>query len=226
MIFVDNSTLEFMENIIGNNGLFLSLVIVALIPAILEETVYRGIFYNEYRKVNPLKAIFLSAFLFGIIHLNVNQFTYAFAMGIVFALTIEATDSILSTMIIHFFINATSVMTLHVLPYIMKALEKLMVSMELNPEEHLATIESGVDEILNFPFVMKTYFLPAIISTVLAFVVYRTIAKNSNRWEHVKGIFTKKTKEGKLISGSLIVAILICIVLMIVQEIVIKLNLI
>lgn len=224
MIFVDNSTADFMENIVGNNGLFLSLFIVAFIPAILEETVYRGIFYNEYRKVSPLKAIFLSAFLFGIIHLNLNQFTYAFAMGVVFALIIEATDSILSTMIIHFFINGTSVITLYVLPYIMNMLEKLMVSMEVNPEEHLASIESGVDEIINFPFVMKTYFLPAIISTILAFVVYRTIAKNSNRWEHVKNIFTKKTKGGKLRSGSLIVAIVICIVLMIVQELVIRLN--
>lgn len=218
MIFVENITADVMTNVVESNGLLLSLFIVAVIPAILEESVYRGIFYSEYRKANPLKAIFLSAFLFGIIHLNLNQFTYAFSMGIIFALLIEATDSILSTMIVHFLINGNSVIAIYILPKFLDLLERIVDITQFNPDESFSSMEGNIEEILTLPFVLQNYLIPAIIAGVLAFIVYRTIAKNSGRWEHVKNIFKQNEPKGKLISYSLIAAIVICIILMILLE--------
>lgn len=209
MLFFQNTTSSFMEGIIEENGFFLSILIIALVPAIFEEVVYRGIFYNEYRKAKPLQAIFLSAFLFGIIHGNLNQFVYAFLMGIVFALIIEVTDSILSTMIIHFFINGTSVTALH------------LYSKSMNVEEEASQLEASLDQILTFTEIMKTLLWPAIICTILAAFVYVAIAKNEGRWEWIKEIFIKRKNqnEEKLISISLVIAIVICIVIMIINEI-------
>ncbi len=251
MLYVQNDTTNFMNNIVTNNGLLLSLIMVALIPCIFEESVYRGIFYNEYSKVNPLKAIFLSGFLFGIIHGNINQFSYAFAMGIVFALLIEATDSILSTMIVHFFINGTSVLVMAVYPKLFKLLETLYGPEQYNAEKLIESINSGLTDNMDLGYVIQSYGLMAVIATVLAFIVFRTIAKNSGRWEHVKGIFTKNSAKGKdgnlqtesyinytqegdislwdnsyevpvkkvrLITVSLIVAIVICVTLMVINE--------
>ncbi len=222
MLFVENTTSAVMVNLVVENGLPLSLFMVALIPAIFEESVYRGIFYNEYRKVNPLHAIFLSAFLFGIIHLNLNQFAYAFAMGIVFSLAIEATDSIISTMIIHFFINGTSIFTLYIYPKILKALGLVTNSItgteDFNFEQYFDSIVENTDQILTFPYIMETLFLPMIVFTALAIIVYRTIAKNAGRWEYVKSIFTGNKNKENLMSLSLIIGILICIILMITQE--------
>ncbi len=190
MLFVENATTDFMNNIITNNGFLISLLMVALIPCILEETVYRGIFYNEYSKVNPLKGIFLSGFLFGIIHGNFNQFSYAFAMGIVFALLIEAADSILATMIAHFFINGTSVLLVALYPKLFKILEELYGSEKFNADELINAVNSGISDNMDFGYIIRSYGITALIATVLAFIVYKTIAKNSGRWEYIKGIFT------------------------------------
>lgn len=248
MLYVQNDTTDFMSNIVSNNGFLLSLIMIAFIPCILEESVYRGIFYNEYSKVSPLKGIFLSGFLFGIIHGNLNQFSYAFAMGIVFALLIEATNSILATMIVHFFINATSVFVMALYPTLFKVLEALYGSEQYNADELIKSINSGPLDNMDLGYVIQSYGLTALIATVLAFIVFRTIAKNSGRWEYVKGIFRKKgagreyypsqaeyyteegdislqtsyypepVKKGRLVSVSLIIAIVICITLMIVNE--------
>lgn len=223
MLFVENTTSTLMINVIENNGLLASLFMIALVPAVFEEIVYRGMFYNEYSKENPLQAIFLSAFLFGIIHLNLNQFAYAFAVGIIFALIIEATDSILSTMIIHFIINGNSVFGLYIYPKLIEGMNKF-IGMQIggedfNVEQYFSEIIENVDQILSFSYIMETYFVTALICFVLAFIVYRTIAKNNGRWEYIKDIFKGNQKNGKLISGSLVAGIVICIVIMIMQEI-------
>ncbi len=190
MLYVVNDTADIMSNIIENNGLLLSLFMVALIPCILEETVYRGIFYNEYRKISPWKGILLSAFLFGVMHGNLNQFSYAFAMGITFALLIEATNSILATMIVHFFINGSSIIVLALYPKLLALLEALYGPEMFNAEELMDAVNGGVES-MDLTYILQSYGIIAIIGTILAFIVYKTIAKNSGRWEHVKGIFRR-----------------------------------
>lgn len=236
MIFVKNDTAGFMENIVTNNGFIISLFIVAFIPCVLEETVYRGIFYNEYRKVNPMKGILLSAFLFGIMHMNFNQFSYAFVMGIIFAFLIEATDSILSTMIVHFFINGNSVLIMYLYPKMMELLEKVYGPGYFNSEETIEGIQASLQ--MDLSLVVRSYAFPAIVGGVLAFIVYRAIAKNSGRWDFIKGLFKKggnmelsslqDTEENKppyqqkkrLITASLLIGILVCVTLMIWGEII------
>ncbi len=234
---VSNSTVEIMSQITSENSLLLSLLLVAVVPCILEETVYRGIFYNEYRKVSVVKGIFLSGFLFGIIHGNFNQFSYAFAMGIIFALLIEATDSILSTMIVHFFINATSVFGMYLLPKLYQLMEAFYGD-EYNAAAADITSSNEIST-----GTIAGYAVYAAVATVLAFMVFRTIAKRSGRWEYIKNIFKpdnivdsrdetainghiNDNIEGnisvqgskKLITASLIGAIIICFVLMLLNE--------
>lgn len=186
MLFVRNTTSEIMFDIVQKNSFWLSLCLIAIVPAVLEEIVYRGVFYNEYRKVNPWKGILLSAFLFGIIHGNLNQFSYAFAMGIVFALLIEATDSILSTMIVHFFINGTSVVLLAIYPKLLQYLENIYGMEQYNAQDLLTQLQETVP--MNFSYIIQTYGVSALIFTPLAFIVFRIIAKNTNRWEFIKNI--------------------------------------
>lgn len=225
MLFVQNETSDIMTNILDNNGLWLSLIMVAFIPCILEETVYRGIFYNEYRKVSPLKGILLSAFLFGIIHGNLNQFSYAFAMGIVFALLIEATNSILATMVVHFCINGTSIVMMALTPKLYALLEEVYGPEVFNAKELLDVTNSGIGD-MDFAFIIQSFGLAAIIGSILAFIVFKTIAKNSGRWEYIKDIFRRKSSlseleipaKQKIITISLVLGILICAVLVFLYE--------
>lgn len=175
MLFVEDVTTSSMSEIITGNSYLVSLFLIAFVPCVLEESVYRGLFYNEYRKVSPLRGMLLSGLLFGLMHGNLNQFSYAFLMGIVFALVIEATDSILASMIMHFLINGYSATVMAVMAKLDEGLVKDTVD-TVRDEETLTGI------ILDYlPF--------AVIGLLVSIVVYRLIAASEGRLEYIKVLF-------------------------------------
>ena len=60
----------------------LMLAIVALTPAICEEITMRGILLSGYDGVDIKKAMLLNGLFFGMLHLNLQQFLYAFAWAL------------------------------------------------------------------------------------------------------------------------------------------------
>ncbi len=87
--------------------LWLLLVLVAVLPAINEEFVMRGILLTNYEHVPLVKAALMNGLFFGMLHLNGNQFTYAFVMGIMLFVLVKITGSIYASMIVHFIVNGT-----------------------------------------------------------------------------------------------------------------------
>lgn len=85
--------------------LLTKLAVIALTPAICEEITMRGIFLSGYRKVDIKIAALLSGLIFGILHMNMQQFFYAFALGVVLAYLVHITNSIFASMICHFTFN-------------------------------------------------------------------------------------------------------------------------
>ncbi len=90
-----------------NFGLFALMVFVsAITPAICEEIIFRGMILNGLRtKFSDLSSIALSAFMFALIHGNLQQFIYPFLLGLVFGWLYLRTGSVISTMIAHFLNN-------------------------------------------------------------------------------------------------------------------------
>lgn len=92
-----------------NNGWWYvaNLVILALLPAIGEELIYRGIIFNGLRRnVSDKAAVFISAALFTLMHGGLEQFVYPFILGIFFGWLVLRTGSTLSSIILHFCNNA------------------------------------------------------------------------------------------------------------------------
>lgn len=79
----------------------------ALLPAFCEELACRGIFLYGLRQKAPWYAALLSGLLFGILHLNPQQFAYAFLFGFGISWVYLATDCLWLTILIHFLINGT-----------------------------------------------------------------------------------------------------------------------
>ena len=79
----------------------------AVCPAIFEEITCRGIFLSGYRRTRPLTSALLCGVFFGILHLNMQQWVYAFFFGFVIALWMLAVDSLWLPMLAHFIINGT-----------------------------------------------------------------------------------------------------------------------
>ena len=109
MFFVENEVAGVAMDMYPH-GLFLSMLVMAVMPAVGEEVLMRGVIYRSYQRKSPIFALFASAVIFGLIHMNFNQMPYAIFLGIIMVLLIEATDSILSSMFLHFLINGFSTM--------------------------------------------------------------------------------------------------------------------
>ena len=88
------------------SSLLLNLVVFSLLPAVLEEMVYRGYFIKLLRPYGDTLAVVVSAVLFGLMHGNLLQFPFALMLGLAFGYIAVRTRRIWITMILHFLNNA------------------------------------------------------------------------------------------------------------------------
>ncbi len=87
----------------------LSVVFVGLLPAICEETTHRGLVLNGMKHNGAVRSIILTGLLFGLLHLNIVQFGYAFLVGMLLCVVTMVSKSIIPAMIMHFCNNFLSV---------------------------------------------------------------------------------------------------------------------
>lgn len=105
------------ENYLPNDASSLAnllyiLIAIAIIPAITEEFVFRGIILGEYSAMGtkPLTAVMLSAAMFAMLHFNLYQFPVYFFGGIVLGYVAVITNSVLCAMIVHLLNNVFSLL--------------------------------------------------------------------------------------------------------------------
>lgn len=83
--------------------LILNIIFVALLPAVVEEIVYRGVILKGLlKKCAPWVAILLTSFVFMLAHGSLEQCVYQFILGIVLTYIAYSTGNILYSMITHF----------------------------------------------------------------------------------------------------------------------------
>lgn len=90
-------------------GLILNLLCTAVLPAVCEETLCRGLLLNGHSMVGLRKSILISGVLFGLLHMNIEQFFYATLIGLFLAYLCWGCGSIWPCIIVHFMNNALSV---------------------------------------------------------------------------------------------------------------------
>ena len=83
-----------------------TLILVALLPAIAEEYVFRGCVARAFARKGYVFAVFMSALLFAIMHGSPLQLVHQFLIGAVCAVLFFATRSLWPPIILHFLNNA------------------------------------------------------------------------------------------------------------------------
>ncbi len=86
-------------------GILLYFLCLAVAPAFVEEMVFRGIIMQNLRRFGDVFAIFASALIFGIFHLNLIQMPYAFILGLGIGYFVMRTGSLWVGVFIHFINN-------------------------------------------------------------------------------------------------------------------------
>lgn len=85
---------------------FLSdIILTAMLPGICEEFCHRGLLLNGYKQLGAKKSILLIGLLFGLMHLNIEQFFYATIIGAFLTFLVYVSGSIIPSMIVHFLNN-------------------------------------------------------------------------------------------------------------------------
>lgn len=91
---------------LAGGGIVGVLVVVALLPAFLEETIFRGIILDGIKDVGTVAACLLGGLLFSIFHQSPAQTIYQFICGAVFTLVTIRADSVWPAIFMHFANNA------------------------------------------------------------------------------------------------------------------------
>lgn len=95
-------------------SLVLNLISTAVLPALLEEMVFRGYVLQALRPQGDGIAVVLSSLLFALLHGNLLQIPFAFILGLVMAYLVLQTGNIWLSVILHFITNALSVVLQYV----------------------------------------------------------------------------------------------------------------
>lgn len=217
--FANAISLLFTENVVLSESEFilayplpLMLLLIGVYGPFCEEFVFRGILFGGYRKSGKIwGSILLSSFLFGLMHMNINQFGYAFLLGIAFALAVEATGSIWSSLIAHLLINCESVI-------MMFLSDKLM-----GTAGELSEVYADMDVSEMILPMIGVLFVAATFAAAIGGCILVWMANNEGRADRLKEVFSKQAwKFGGLLSWQTIVAIAICLTVIIASLVVPK----
>jgi len=101
-------------DILTIDSLLLGLLFTAILPAISEELLFRGVILNSFnKKYNSVIAILFSALIFGVYHMNWIQGIFAFLLGLILGYSYLKSNSLWVPIIIHFINNAIAVLSTH-----------------------------------------------------------------------------------------------------------------
>ena len=181
--FFPNVIGEAIQDIGQEGGIALTLAIVAVVPSVFEEVAFRGIGFAGYKNVKIRTAAIINGLVFGIIHMNMNQFFYAFLLGAVFCYFMYYTKSLWAPILSHFIINSTQ----SLIAYGAGAL--------VDPE----AVEYAVDMDLSaggaeFMLLLAIIAVFAIIFTCAFFAIYIAFKRHNLKRNEQDGIITHSSK--------------------------------
>lgn len=203
-LFVDNTVSANSEQFLSLHPLLL-IFFVGILAPVCEEVVFRGAIFSGYRKEgNIFKAILASGLLFGLLHMNINQASYAFVIGILLGFLVEATGSIFSSILFHILVNSTNAL--------MMILSNRVVSDEVM-ENAEAIVNTSI--LLNM---MGVYLVLAVVGTIIAICLLVWMSKNEGREPFLKQAWEdRRVKSGKIISIPFIIGVIISILFMLLE---------
>lgn len=215
MFFVENAVNQMSAQVL-ESGFFISFLAIAVYGPVAEEFVFRGILFKGYKETaSSLKAILLSALLFGLMHMNFNQMGYAFVLGIALALLMEATGSILPAMICHITINARSVILMFLADGMQKWASGFLQDMGGVGEELLQSANMEVTKSqLGGMLCLEALFLVACLPIAGCILVW--LSKREGRLSILQGLWADR-KRGKVLGIPVILGMIICIAVMVID---------
>ncbi len=90
------------------SGFIAGIFCICIVPAVVEESIFRGVILRSFAQTNAWKGILISSALFALMHGSAQQTVYQFVVGVILGLVAIKTNSIIPSMILHMANNAIS----------------------------------------------------------------------------------------------------------------------
>lgn len=82
-----------------------TIIFVALIPAVMEESVFRGLMLKGAENFGKIQAVLVTAAAFSLYHMSPSQTIYQFVIGVIYGFVALSSGSVIPTTILHFLNN-------------------------------------------------------------------------------------------------------------------------
>lgn len=206
MLFVDNEVTA-LSGLLSEVPAWQVLLMVGILGPICEEFVFRGVLYHGFRKSGRIiSAMLWSAFLFGLMHMNFNQMSYAIVVGVIGTFLVEGCGSIFYSILMHVCINMTNALQ--------------MVFMDVNAQMDGMASEQFVEQTMQMPYkqalciMISIMAVIATVTTTLAVCLFWAIIRKENRTEHMRMILhlqSGQEQKSRLVSVPLVLGIVLCL---------------
>ncbi len=181
-LFVKNTVVQNSSDMLGGPAI-LALIVASVMAPICEEIAFRGFLVDRLKGIFPIITdAVVSALLFGIMHLNFNQFCYAFVLGVIFALANHASGSTWTSVIMHSLFNFVNVSIFLAMQLSLEA-----QNIDIVQEQEAVRSQTGI--------MLYSVILYGFISVICVFLVWlllKAIANNQGNLEAFKSSFARK----------------------------------
>ncbi len=169
---------------------WLNVLVMAVLPAVLEEALFRGCVLRVLRPYGDWFAIVVSAVLFGLMHGNIIQIPFALVVGIALGWLYVATENIWLPIAVHFANNLLSV-----------SMEYAMLQLDEAGQESFAVLVYGM-----------------VISLGVAAILVLTLKKSAlfHRFNNNQWLSSAEKVKALLSSAPLLIAVIAFVIMLIV----------
>ena len=203
MLFVENTVTAISSDVLAM-PMWIMVLSIGILGPLVEEVVFRGVILQSYQRTGRIVgSIVLSSVLFGMMHMNFNQFAYGAVMGIMLALLYEATGTVLASFIAHAVFNTIEVV-------IMFANSDAIDEASEIAGDYIGELGGTATTIIYHAYL----FLAAVLFTTLAVLIVKKISEIEGRKEFLINIPRTKKQGYKLVTIPLIIAMVIAVAFM------------
>lgn len=104
-LFLSNGSAINPLTLLGNNNILVNILLTVFAAPIVEELIFRKQIIDHTKRFGEKSAILFSALAFGLFHMNLFQFFYAFGVGLLFGYIYIRTNDIKYTIFLHMILN-------------------------------------------------------------------------------------------------------------------------
>ncbi len=189
----------------------LKILVMVILAPLMEELICRKLLLDRIGRYGEKLAVLVSGLVFGLLHQNLYQFFYAFALGSVFAYVYLRTGKLRYPVIFHGIINFMgSVLAPFVTSLVdMETIEKLAAGEQLNVEL-LASVLSGYLVLILYALILMGLSILGLILLLIKFptTLWKPATDQLPRKLGLKAFF---------LNAGMIVYTLICLAMMVVS---------